>query len=128
MYYLLLWPSPAPHALIAEWILLLSLLFDLSSLEGLLGSLERLQLDYVDIVLTSHDPERVCTIEEIARARTFAVQQGWTFYWGTSNWSTDDIMVCHFKYLALFPSHQIVVRCSHWLKQTSPLEYLRSVD
>ncbi|KAH9286592.1 Voltage-gated potassium channel subunit beta-1 [Echinococcus granulosus] len=64
-------------------------------IEGLLGSLERLQLDYVDIVLISRDPERVCTIEEIVRACTFTVQQGWTFYWGTSNWPPGDIMEAH---------------------------------
>nr|CDS34538.2 voltage gated potassium channel subunit [Hymenolepis microstoma] len=62
---------------------------------GLLGSLERLQLDYVDIVLITRDPDRICTIEEIVRACTFAVQQGWAFYWGTSNWSPEDIMEAH---------------------------------
>lgn len=61
--------------------------------KGLLGSLERLQLDYVDIMLISRDSERVCSIEEIVRACTFVVQQGWTFYWGTSNWPPNDIMV-----------------------------------
>ncbi|KAM7540280.1 hypothetical protein Aperf_G00000029754 [Anoplocephala perfoliata] len=64
-------------------------------IEGLLGSLERLQLDYVDIVLIARDPDRICTIEEIVRACTFVVQQGWAFYWGTSNWSSDDIMEAH---------------------------------
>ncbi len=60
---------------------------------GILGSLERLQLEYVDIVLISRDADRVCTIEEIVRACTFVVNQGWAFYWGTSGWSADDIMV-----------------------------------
>ncbi|VDL18597.1 unnamed protein product [Hymenolepis diminuta] len=46
-------------------------------------------------VLIARDPDRICTIEEIVRACTFAVQQGWAFYWGTSNWSPDDIMEAH---------------------------------
>ncbi len=50
-------------------------------------------MEYVDIVLISRDADRVCTIEEIVRACTFVVNQGWAFYWGTSSWSADDIMV-----------------------------------
>ncbi|VDK33019.1 unnamed protein product [Taenia asiatica] len=87
-------------------------------IEGLLGSLERLQLDYVDIMLISRDPERVCTIEEIVRACTFAVQQGWTFYWGTSNWSPNDIMESDdtrimAKVLATDPEAHTVARLFH---------------
>ncbi len=61
---------------------------------GLLASLDRLQLEYVDILLVTSDPDRRASIEEIVRACSFVVNQGWAFYWGTSNWSTEDLMVC----------------------------------
>ncbi|VDD80590.1 unnamed protein product [Mesocestoides corti] len=74
------WSSPTERTLSRKRII-----------EGLMGSLERLQLHYVDIVLVSRDPERICTIEEIVRACSFVVHQGWAFYWGTSDWTPEDI-------------------------------------
>lgn len=60
-------------------------------IEGLRGSLERLQLDYVDIVFAnksdSHTP-----MEEIVRAFTHVINNGWAMYWGTSRWSPMEIM------------------------------------
>ncbi|KAI3379255.1 hypothetical protein SNEBB_008385 [Seison nebaliae] len=60
-------------------------------IEGLRGSLERLQLDYVDIVfankLDSHTP-----MEEIVRAFTHCINQNWALYWATSRWSPNEIM------------------------------------
>ncbi|KAK6177599.1 hypothetical protein SNE40_015667 [Patella caerulea] len=59
--------------------------------EGIRGSLERLQLEYVDVVFAnktdSHTP-----MEEIVRAFTHIINQGWALYWGTSRWSPMEIM------------------------------------
>ncbi|XP_068130112.1 voltage-gated potassium channel subunit beta-3 isoform X2 [Hyperolius riggenbachi] len=60
-------------------------------IEGLRGSLERLQLDYVDIVFANRmDPNS--PMEEIVRAMTFVINQGMAMYWGTSRWNAMEIM------------------------------------
>jgi voltage-dependent potassium channel beta subunit len=59
--------------------------------EGLAGSLERLQLDYVDL-LFCHRPDFDTPIEETVRAMTYLIEQGKVFYWGTSEWSAEQIM------------------------------------
>ncbi|KAI8795139.1 voltage-gated potassium channel subunit beta-2, partial [Biomphalaria glabrata] len=55
------------------------------------ASLGRLQLDYVDIVFANKADSHV-PMEEIVRAMTFVINQGWAMYWGTSRWSTMEIM------------------------------------
>ncbi|XP_022239229.1 voltage-gated potassium channel subunit beta-2-like [Limulus polyphemus] len=60
-------------------------------IEGLHASLERLELNYVDILLVNKaDP--MCPMEEIVRACTYCIQQGMTLYWGTSRWKTMEVM------------------------------------
>ncbi|XP_008853998.1 voltage-gated potassium channel subunit beta-3 isoform X2 [Nannospalax galili] len=60
-------------------------------IEGLQGSLERLQLGYVDIVFANRsDPNS--PMEEIVRAMTDVINQGLALYWGTSRWSAAEIM------------------------------------
>ncbi|KAF1794321.1 hypothetical protein JG687_00009854 [Phytophthora cactorum] len=59
--------------------------------EGTKASLRRMQLDYVD-VLFCHRPEQYTPIEETVRAMNYAIQQGWAFYWGTSEWNASDIV------------------------------------
>lgn len=59
--------------------------------EGTRASLKRLDLDYVDIIY-AHRPDRLTPMEETVRAFNFVINQGWAFYWGTSEWSADEIM------------------------------------
>ncbi|KAG7378673.1 Voltage-gated potassium channel subunit beta-2 [Phytophthora pseudosyringae] len=59
--------------------------------EGLKASLKRLQLDYVDVVFC-HRPDDFTPIEETVRAMNHVINQGWAFYWGTSEWMTADIV------------------------------------
>lgn len=60
-------------------------------IEGLHASLERLQLSYVDVLLINKaDP--MCPMEEVVRACTHCINQGMAMYWGTSRWSTIEIM------------------------------------
>ncbi|KAA8644920.1 hypothetical protein EYZ11_005291 [Aspergillus tanneri] len=59
-------------------------------IEGTRASLERLQLDYIDIIY-AHRPDRLTPMEETVRAFNFVIEQGWAFYWGTSEWSADEI-------------------------------------
>lgn len=59
--------------------------------EGLDAALARLQLDYVDLVF-AHRPDLHTPIEETVRAFTHVINQGRAFYWGTSEWSAQQIM------------------------------------
>ena len=55
------------------------------------GSLERLGLDYVDLVFC-HRPDPETPIEETVRAMHDIVAAGKAVYWGTSEWSAAEIM------------------------------------
>jgi voltage-dependent potassium channel beta subunit len=59
-------------------------------IEGVNGALERLQLDYVDLVY-AHRPDRNTPIEETVRAFNHVINTGKAFYWGTSEWNADEI-------------------------------------
>ena len=63
-------------------------------IEGLDASLARLQLEYVDL-LFCHRPDKLTPIEETVRAMTHVINQGKVFYWGTSEWSAQEIMEAH---------------------------------
>jgi voltage-dependent potassium channel beta subunit len=54
------------------------------------GSLQRLGLDYVDLVFC-HRPDPDTPIEETARAMHDMIVQGKALYWGTSEWSAAEI-------------------------------------
>jgi voltage-dependent potassium channel beta subunit len=60
-------------------------------IEGAKASLSRLQMDYVDLIFC-HRPDIYTPIEETVRAMNFLINQGLAFYWGTSQWSADQIM------------------------------------
>src|SRR3989304_5871262 len=60
-------------------------------LEGLDASLARLQLSYVDLIFC-HRPDRGTPVEETVRAMNHVIAQGKALYWGTSEWSADEIM------------------------------------
>ncbi|XP_077171856.1 voltage-gated potassium channel subunit beta-3 isoform X3 [Paroedura picta] len=60
-------------------------------IEGLKGSLQRLQLEYVDIVFANR-MDANSPMEEIVRAMTYVINQGMAMYWGTSRWSAMEIM------------------------------------
>ena len=60
-------------------------------IEGINGSLERLQLDYVD-VLYCHRPDKTTPIEETVWAMHNIIEWGKAMYWGTSEWSAAEIV------------------------------------
>ncbi len=60
-------------------------------IEGTEAALARLQLDYVDLIF-AHRPDIHTPIEETVRAMTYLINQGKAMYWGTSEWSADQIM------------------------------------
>jgi voltage-dependent potassium channel beta subunit len=62
--------------------------------EGTKASLERLQMDYVDLIFC-HRPDLYAPVEETVRAMSHVVDQGLAFYWGTSEWSAEQIRQAH---------------------------------
>ena len=60
-------------------------------IEGIDGSLDRLGLDYVDI-LYCHRPDPSTPVEETVRAMHTIIESGRAFYWGTSEWEAADII------------------------------------
>ena len=60
-------------------------------LEGINGSLQRLQLEYVDLIYC-HRPDPFTPIEETVWAMHNIIEQGRAFYWGTSEWAASDIV------------------------------------
>ena len=47
-------------------------------------------LDYVDVVF-SHRPDYETPLEETVAAYNWVIEEGWAFYWGTSEWPADMI-------------------------------------
>jgi voltage-dependent potassium channel beta subunit len=60
-------------------------------IEGINGSLERLQLDYVDIIYC-HRPDKTTPIEETVWAMHNIIEWGKALYWGTSEWAAAEIV------------------------------------
>ncbi|WP_143815263.1 potassium channel beta subunit family protein [Longibacter salinarum] len=63
-------------------------------LEGTYAALDRLQMDYVDLVFC-HRPDLHTPVEETVRAMSYLVEQGYAMYWGTSEWSAEQIRHAH---------------------------------
>ncbi|MFZ5887447.1 MAG: potassium channel beta subunit family protein [Chloroflexota bacterium] len=60
-------------------------------IEGINGSLQRLGLEYVD-VLYCHRPDHTTPIEETVWAMHNIIEWGKAMYWGTSEWSAAEIV------------------------------------
>ncbi|HET9910648.1 MAG TPA: aldo/keto reductase [Anaerolineales bacterium] len=60
-------------------------------IEGINGSLQRLQLDYVDLIYC-HRPDKTTPIEETVWAMHNIIEWGKAMYWGTSEWEAAEIV------------------------------------
>jgi voltage-dependent potassium channel beta subunit len=60
-------------------------------IEGINGSLQRLQLDYVDLIYC-HRPDPETPIEETVWAMHNIIEWGKALYWGTSEWAAAEIV------------------------------------
>ncbi len=58
------------------------------------GSLKRMQLDFIDLIYC-HRPDPHTPVEETAWAMSDIISQGKALYWGTSEWSADDIRAAY---------------------------------
>ena len=55
------------------------------------AALQRLQVDYLDLYYC-HRPDKNTPVEETVRTMNDLIQQGKILYWGTSEWSAQEIM------------------------------------
>ena len=63
-------------------------------MEACEASLKRLQVDYLDLFFC-HRPDKNTPIEETVWAMNHLIAQGKILYWGTSEWSAQEIMEAH---------------------------------
>jgi voltage-dependent potassium channel beta subunit len=63
-------------------------------IEGCNEALQRLQVDYLDLYFC-HRPDKQAPIEEVVVTMNYLMQQGKILYWGTSEWSAQEIMEAH---------------------------------
>lgn len=57
-------------------------------------AIKRLQCEYLDLYFC-HRPDPEVPMEEIVRAMTELIQRGDVLYWGTSEWSAQELMEAH---------------------------------
>lgn len=57
-------------------------------------ALQRMQQDYLDIFFC-HRPDKHVPMEEVVWTMNILIQQGKILYWGTSEWSAQEIMEAH---------------------------------
>jgi voltage-dependent potassium channel beta subunit len=57
-------------------------------------ALQRLQVEYLDLYFC-HRQDKNTPIEEVVWTMNLLIQQGKIFYWGTSEWSAQEIMEAH---------------------------------
>lgn len=65
-------------------------------LEGCEAALRRLQVDYIDLYFC-HRPDKHTPILETVQAMNTLIQQGKILYWGTSEWSAQEILQAHLE-------------------------------
>jgi len=76
-------PKPTQHGLSRKHIV-----------EACHQAMERLQVDYLDLYFC-HRPDPEVPMEEVVRTMTNLIHQGKVFYWGTSEWSAQQLMEAH---------------------------------
>lgn len=57
-------------------------------------AMERMQVDYLDLYFC-HRPDPEVPMEEVVRSMNTLIEQGKVFYWGTSEWSAQQLMEAH---------------------------------
>jgi voltage-dependent potassium channel beta subunit len=60
-------------------------------IEGINGALERLDMEYVDLIYC-HRPDKTTPIEETVWAMHNIIEWGKALYWGTSEWAASEIV------------------------------------
>ncbi|KAI0707250.1 Aldo/keto reductase [Earliella scabrosa] len=80
--------------------------------EGTRESLQRLGLEYVDVIF-AHRSDHTVPMEEVVRAFNFVIEKGWALYWATSEWSAQEIEAAHHVASKLGLIAPIAEQCEH---------------
>ncbi|CAE6454803.1 unnamed protein product [Rhizoctonia solani] len=96
-------------------------------IEGMKEILERLRIDYVDIIF-AHRPDPTVPMEEVVRAFNHLIDTGKAFYWGTSEWSARQVeeayhVAAKLKLIAPI-AEQVQYNCLHRQRFESEYQYL----
>ncbi|KAF8677475.1 Voltage-gated potassium channel beta-2 subunit [Rhizoctonia solani] len=96
-------------------------------IEGMKEILERLRVDYVDIIF-AHRPDPTVPMEEVVRAFNHLIDTGKAFYWGTSEWSARQVEEAYHvaaKLNLIAPiAEQVQYNCFHRQRFESEYQYL----
>jgi voltage-dependent potassium channel beta subunit len=65
-------------------------------MEGCEAAMKRLQVNYIDLYFC-HRPDKHTPILETVQAMNTLIQQGKILYWGTSEWSAQEILQAHLE-------------------------------
>ena len=90
-------------------------------IEGMKNSLKRLQLDYVDVVYC-HRYDRDTSMEEICKSMNNLINDGYAFYWGTSEWTACQIMEAYDTCQRLNLIKPIVEQCCYNMFNRNKIE------
>ncbi|KAF8588367.1 Aldo keto reductase [Ramaria rubella] len=93
-------------------------------IEGTKDSLRRLQMDYVDIIF-AHRCDITVPMEEIVRGFNYVIEQGYAFYWATSEWTAQQIEEAFHIAAKLNLIAPVAEQCKHNLfyRERAELEY-----
>jgi voltage-dependent potassium channel beta subunit len=85
-----------------------------------------LQLDYLDLYFC-HRPDPEVPMEEVVRTMTHLIQQGKVLYWGTSEWSAQQLMEAYSvaRQYNLIPPTMEQPQYHMFHRQTMEVEYAR---
>jgi voltage-dependent potassium channel beta subunit len=94
--------------------------------EGVEAALRRLRLDYVDLVFC-HRPDFHTPLEETVRAMSHVVDQGKALYWGTSEWTAEQIRAAYelARHERLVPPTMEQPQYNMFTRERVEKEYLR---
>jgi voltage-dependent potassium channel beta subunit len=92
-------------------------------------AMERLGVDYLDLYFC-HRPDPDVPIEEVVRTMTELIQTGKTFYWGTSEWSAQQLMEAYgvARQYNLIPPTMEQPEYNMFHRQRFEVEYARLYD
>jgi voltage-dependent potassium channel beta subunit len=93
------------------------------------AALRRLQVEYLDLFFC-HRPDPETPMDETVRAMNDLIRQGKVLYWGTSEWSADQIMQAHgvARELGLDPPAMEQPQYHMFHRERVEKEYLRLYD
>lgn len=89
-------------------------------------AMERLQVDYLDLYFC-HRPDPETPMEEVVRTMSNLIQQGKVLYWGTSEWSAQQLMEAYSvaRQYNLIPPTMEQPQYHMFHRQTIEVEYAR---